>query len=84
MLASYQEFEAAIAELLDVDLEDLAGYEDSLLDFGLDSVQIMSLVGKLELQGIQVSFIELAANVELSTWWNLLSKKKENNSGEAA
>jgi bifunctional isochorismate lyase/aryl carrier protein len=75
MFNNFDEFEVAIAELLDVPLEDLSGYEDSLLDFGLDSVQIMTLVGQLEEQGIEVSFIDLAAQVELPVWWALIESK---------
>ena len=64
-----------MADLLDVPLEDLAGYDDSLLDFGLDSVQIMLLVGLLEEQGVEISFVELAAQVNLPTWWALIETK---------
>ncbi len=77
MLENYKTFEIAIAKLLDAELEDLAGYTDSLLDFGLDSVQIMSFIGQLEKLGISVSFIELAANVELKAWWTLIDNKQE-------
>lgn len=64
-----------VAGMLDVPSEELEGYEDSLLDFGLDSVQLMSLVSKLEELGINVSFIEMAANVTLPHWWKLLNQK---------
>jgi len=77
MLDNFQQFEAVIAELLDVPLEDLSGYEESLLDFGLDSVQIMTLVGQLEELGIEVSFIDLAAQVELPAWWALIESKQK-------
>ncbi|MFT5591811.1 MAG: bifunctional isochorismate lyase/aryl carrier protein [Oceanicoccus sp.] len=75
MIQSLHALEVAMADLLDVPLEDLAGYDDSLLDFGLDSVQIMLLVGLLEEQGVEISFVELAAQVNLPTWWALIETK---------
>ena len=75
MIQSLHALEVAMADLLDVPLEDLAGYGDSLLDFGLDSVQIMLLVGLLEEQGVEISFVELAAQVNLPTWWALIETK---------
>lgn len=76
MIESLHTLERAMADLLDVPLEDLAGYSESLLDFGLDSVQIMLLVGLLEEQGVELSFVELAAQVDLPTWWALIENKK--------
>ncbi len=76
MLENFQSFESTIADLMDVPLSDLAGYEDSLLDFGIDSVQIMSLVGLLEEVGVDVSFVEMAAKVDLPAWWQLIDSKR--------
>ncbi|WP_283789148.1 phosphopantetheine-binding protein [Bermanella sp. WJH001] len=76
MIESLHTLERAMADLLDVPLDDLAGYSESLLDFGLDSVQIMLLVGLLEEQGVELSFVELAAQVDLPTWWALIENKK--------
>ncbi len=49
--------------------------EDSLLDFGLDSVRMMSLVGDWQQAGFDVSFMELAAKPSLQDWWRLIEKK---------
>ncbi|WP_321160318.1 MULTISPECIES: phosphopantetheine-binding protein [Marinomonas] len=49
----------------------------SLIDYGLDSIQIMSLVSKWKEQGIHVSFQELAASATLNGWWKLIQSKSE-------
>ncbi len=63
-----------LAALLDVPVEDIEP-DDSLLDFGLDSVRIMSLVGDWQQAGLDVSFMELAAQPRLAHWWQLIEKK---------
>ncbi len=63
-----------LAALLDVPVDDIEP-EDSLLDFGLDSVRIMSLVGDWQQAGLDVSFMELAAKPSLAYWWQLIEKK---------
>ncbi len=63
-----------LATLLDVSADDIEP-QDSLLDFGLDSVRIMSLVGDWQHAGLDVSFMELAAEPNLASWWQLINKK---------
>ncbi len=62
----------AIAELIDAS-EGPFGDDDNLIDFGLDSVQVMSLVAKWEKLGHQVRFEDLATSPTLSAWWALLA-----------
>ncbi|ANQ20973.1 isochorismatase [Vibrio natriegens] len=71
---SVQELAQQLAALLDVSAEEIEP-EDSLLDFGLDSVRIMSLVGDWQQAGFDVSFMELAAQPCLAHWWQLIEKK---------
>ncbi|MHA2829303.1 isochorismatase [Vibrio harveyi] len=63
-----------LAALLEVPADEMT-LEDSLLDFGLDSVRMMSLVGDWQQAGLDVSFMELAAKPSLQDWWRLIEKK---------
>jgi bifunctional isochorismate lyase/aryl carrier protein len=57
--SSYDALVAEIASLLEVDATQLAP-DDSLLDWGLDSIRLMSLVERLRAGGVPVSFEQLA------------------------
>ena len=48
--------------------------EDNLLDYGLDSVQVMELVSAWARQGVKVRFEDLAREPSLQAWWQVLSK----------
>ncbi|WP_243976326.1 isochorismatase family protein [Vibrio natriegens] len=72
---SEQELALQLATLLDVPAEEIEP-QDSLLDFGLDSVRIMSLVGDWQQAGLDLSFMELAAQPCLVHWWQLIEKKR--------
>lgn len=63
-----------LAALLEVPADEMTP-EDSLLDFGLDSVRMMSLVGDWQQAGLDVSFMELAAKPSFQDWWRLIEKK---------
>ncbi|YCO02862.1 isochorismatase [Vibrio sp. VNB-15] len=65
-----------LAALLEVPVDEMTP-EDSLLDFGLDSVRMMSLVGDWQQAGLDVSFMELAAKPSLQDWWQLIEKKRK-------
>jgi len=63
-----------IAQLLEIPADELT-FEDSLLDFGLDSVRMMSLIADWQQDGLNMTFIELAAKPCLQDWWQLLEAK---------
>jgi bifunctional isochorismate lyase/aryl carrier protein len=46
--------------------------DDNLLDFGLDSIRIMSLVASWDKLGRTVRFGDLAEKPTLNAWWQLL------------
>ncbi|WP_111979376.1 isochorismatase family protein [Algibacillus agarilyticus] len=71
---SYNELVAQVAALLELDQSELTD-DDSLLDFGLDSVRMMSLVADWQTAGLNISFIDLAATPCLGQWWSILQKK---------
>jgi bifunctional isochorismate lyase / aryl carrier protein len=69
---SPQRLREEVAELLSQSPSDL-GDEENLLDRGLDSIRIMSLVERWRRQGAEVTFVELAERPTLTDWYALLS-----------
>lgn len=66
---------AQLTPLLDAD-DGVPDADDNLMDFGLDSVQVMTLIGNWQRQGLDVSFAELAGKPTLAGWLDLLSGKR--------
>lgn len=62
---------AQLADLLEIPADQLAA-DDNLLDHGLDSIRIMSLVDTWRESGVEVGFIELAEEPTLAHWLTLL------------
>jgi bifunctional isochorismate lyase / aryl carrier protein len=60
-----------VAELLTQPPSDI-GEHENLLDRGLDSIRIMSLVERWRRHGAEVSFVELAERPTLTEWYALL------------
>ena len=48
--------------------------DENLMDYGLDSMQIMVLVAEWRRLGLQISFEELARTPSLNGWWAVLSR----------
>lgn len=63
-----------VAEQLGEPVEEL-DVDDNLLDRGLDSIRLMTLVEKWGEDGIDVSFLELADDPTVAGWHQLLAKK---------
>ncbi|MBV9791385.1 MAG: isochorismatase family protein, partial [Chloroflexi bacterium] len=70
-------FERVCADLADVlDEPDLALDADTnLIDLGLDSIRIMSLIERWRRDGVEVSFMELIDRPTLGEWWQLLAAR---------
>jgi bifunctional isochorismate lyase/aryl carrier protein len=51
------------------------GPDDNLIDYGLDSLEVMALVAEWEKLGLRVSFEELAGTPTLNAWWDVLQRK---------
>ncbi|MGE6321566.1 isochorismatase family protein [Pseudomonas oryzihabitans] len=62
---------AQVQPLLDAD-DEAPALDDNLTDFGLDSVQVMTLVGEWQKRGLPVTFADLAAQPTLQGWLALL------------
>lgn len=56
-------------------LDETPGDDDNLLDFGLDSIAVMQLVGAWKAAGIDVNFVEMSKRPTINGWWDLLRGK---------
>ncbi|GAA4615653.1 phosphopantetheine-binding protein [Saccharopolyspora hordei] len=63
-----------VAELLYEDPAELTD-EENLMDWGLDSVRIMTLVEKWRRLGVEITFADLAERPTLAEWWEVLEPK---------
>lgn len=64
--------QAQVATLLDVQPDEV-GPDESLLDLGLDSMRVLSLVEQWRADGVEVSFTDLAAEPTVAGWHRLLT-----------
>ncbi|CCH30015.1 phosphopantetheine-binding protein [Actinosynnema sp. NPDC047251] len=62
-----------IAAVLDIPATEIAD-DDNLLDHGLDSVRVMSLVESWRAGGASVAFVDLAETPTVEAWTELLSR----------
>jgi aryl carrier-like protein len=62
---------ADVAELLFQEPHEVADTEN-LLNAGLDSIRVLSLVERWREAGAEVSFVELVERPTLAAWWELL------------
>ncbi|MBQ4839267.1 isochorismatase family protein [Pseudoalteromonas luteoviolacea] len=75
-LTSFAGLKAHILTLIECEEEEFDEHE-SLIDYGLDSVQVMNLISLWQQQGIETNFIELAQIPTLAAWVELLEERKE-------
>lgn len=69
---TWESFKRAVLAQLSDSPVDLDG-DENLMDHGLDSVQVMSLVSEWNRQGLTVRFEDLARRPSLNEWWRVLS-----------
>lgn len=65
---------AFILPLIDCEPDEFDEHE-SLIDYGLDSVQVMNLISLWQQQGIETNFIELAQMPTLAAWVELIESR---------
>lgn len=65
---------AEVASLLEMPASDLRS-DENLLDAGLDSIRLMSLLSRWRGAGLELTFVTLAAEPTLERWWQLLQRK---------
>jgi aryl carrier-like protein len=53
---------------------DAIGLNDNLMDLGLDSMRVMSLLVKWTEAGVDFDFGEAAENFTLAAWWDAVQR----------
>jgi len=74
-IASKADLRALILPLLDEESDDMAD-DESLIDYGLDSVRIMALATRWRKIHADIDFVSLAKTPTINGWWTLLSGEK--------
>ncbi|MFC7340113.1 phosphopantetheine-binding protein [Saccharopolyspora griseoalba] len=69
-----EDVRSQVAEMLYEDPAELADDEE-LVDWGLDSVRVMTLVERWRKLGIEITFADLAERPTLADWWQVLEPK---------
>jgi aryl carrier-like protein len=73
-LFTLQRVRADVAELLYQDSDEVTDTAD-LMQSGLDSIRILTLVERWRAAGARISFVELADAPTVAAWWALLSRR---------
>jgi bifunctional isochorismate lyase/aryl carrier protein len=66
---------ADVAAILQEDPSQI-GDDDNLIDFGLDSIRLMSLAQRWADAGARVEFAELAERPAIKIWWDLIASRQ--------
>ena len=74
--ASLEGLRASVAALRDLPAAE-RGFDDNMMEAGLDSIRLMSLVERWRRAGAATSFVELAERPTLRQWWDLLATQAE-------
>jgi bifunctional isochorismate lyase/aryl carrier protein len=61
----------ALIGIADAEFDD----DENLVDYGLDSIRVMTLAGEWKALGIEIGFDALARQPSLNGWWSLIAAK---------
>ena len=73
---TYERIRSDVAELLAAPVSVIRA-EDNLIDMGLDSIRIMTLVERWRSAGVDVNFMDLTPSPCLTAWWDVLSSAQK-------
>lgn len=73
-LLTREALQARLLSMLD-EMDEPFDPDENLLDYGLDSIQMMTLLGEWREQGIELTFTDLAKIPTLNGWWSLIMRK---------
>lgn len=73
-LPTREGLKARLLTLLD-EMDEPFDPDENLLDYGLDSIQMMTLLSEWREQGLELNFTDLAKTPTLNGWWALISQQ---------
>jgi bifunctional isochorismate lyase/aryl carrier protein len=68
---SRESLQARLLSLLD-EVDEPFDADANLLDYGLDSIQVMTLLSEWRERGLELTFTDLARTPTLNGWWALI------------
>jgi bifunctional isochorismate lyase/aryl carrier protein len=71
---TYESLRQTLLDLMDLPEADFDP-DGHLVDFGLDSIQVITLIETWHAQGIDVDLAALAERPSLNGWWQILSER---------
>jgi len=71
MTLTLEQMQADIAAMLHEEPEEI-GLHDNLMDLGLDSMRVMTLVERWSKTGVALDFTDIAQHLTLADWWEVV------------
>ena len=65
---------ADVARMLREDPENI-GLDDTLMDWGLDSMRLLDLVMSWNAAGLNIDVMEIGAETSLNGWWRVIQQQ---------
>ncbi len=68
--------ESTLLNFIDEADREVFDADENLIDYGVDSVRVMSMIAEWKKAGIEVSFEDLARKPTLNAWWALIERNR--------
>lgn len=80
MTLTLEQMQADIAAMLHEEPDEI-GLHDNLMDLGLDSMRVMTLVERWSKTGVDLDFTDIAQHLTLAGWWEVVQAQQGRKGG---